>query len=145
VPLSFTYTPLVELAPRMELVLNLAWVLMSALMFCLWLRFAARTGVDRRTQLAALAVLLLILFPVISVTDDLQAVQNPAETDCLLRRGHGCSTDHTIFPAVANLPLPAIAEPSFGVLRLAAPGHLRAPVFDRPALAPIQNRPPPAA
>src|SRR5580658_5081040 len=129
----------------MELVLNLAWVLMSALMFCLWLRFAARTGVDRRTQLAALAVLLLILFPVISVTDDLQAVQNPAETDCLLRRDHGCLAAHAILPAVANLPLPIVKDLPFGVLGLATPGRLQAPPHYDPALAPIQNRPPPVA
>jgi len=145
VSFSLTCTPLVESALRMELVLNLAWVLLAALLFCLWLRSAPRIGVDRRTQFAALAVLLLILFPVISVTDDLQAVQNPAETDSLLRRGHGCSTAHTIFPAVASLPLPAVAEMSFGVLCMATPGHLLAPVLDHPALAPIQNRPPPVA
>jgi hypothetical protein len=129
----------------MEMVLNLAWVLLAALMFCLWLRYAPRTGVDRRMQFVALAVLLLILFPVISVTDDLQAVQNPAEADCLLRRDHGCSTACSIFPAVAALPLPAVADLSFGVLRLATPGSLHASVSDDPALAPIQNRPPPVA
>src|ERR1035438_6715069 len=104
VPFSLTYTPLVESALRMELVLNLAWVLLAALMFCLWLRFAPRTDVDRRMQFVALAVLLLILFPVISVTDDLQAMQNPAEADCLLRRDHACSTAYSIFPALADLP-----------------------------------------
>jgi hypothetical protein len=31
------------------------------------------------------------------------------------------------------------------MLRIAAPGRLPAPVIDHPALAPIQNRPPPAA
>jgi hypothetical protein len=43
-------------------------------------------GATRRTQMVALAVLILILFPVISVTDDLQAIQNPAEVDSCLRR-----------------------------------------------------------
>jgi hypothetical protein len=129
----------------MELVLNLAWVLLATLMFCLWLRFAPCTGTDRHLQLVALMVLLLILFPVISVTDDLQAVQNPAETDSLLRRNHGCSPAQSIFPAVAALPLPAMADLPFGFLGMAAPGIPQAPVFDGPALAPIQNRPPPTA
>jgi hypothetical protein len=114
-------------------------------MFCLWLRFASQTGPDRRLQFVALAVLLLILFPVISVTDDLQAAQNPAEADCLVRRDHRCATPHSILPPIAALPLPAIIGPNFGVLLLKVPGSLHDPVFDSPALAPIQNRPPPAA
>jgi hypothetical protein len=134
----------------MELLLNLAWALLAALMLCLWLRFAQRTGTerrmqDRRMQFVALALLLLILFPVISVTDDLQAIQNPAETDSCQRRDHIVASPHSIFPAGAALPLPVFAELSFGILRIAAPGSLRAPVVDHPALAPIQNRPPPAA
>jgi hypothetical protein len=144
VAFSLPYTHVVESTLEMELVLNLAWVLVAALMFCLWLRFSPRTGVDRRTQLAALAVLLLILFPVISVTDDLQAVQNPAETDCLLRRGHACSTAHSVFPTIAALPLP-VGEHSIGFQRRATPGSLPSPVVDDPALAPVQSRPPPAA
>jgi hypothetical protein len=129
----------------MELVLNLAWVLLATLMFSLWLRFAPPTGRDRHLQLVALTVLLLILFPVISVTDDLQAVQNPAETDSLLRRNHGCLPAQSIFPAVAALPLSAMAEAPFGFLGMTTPGIPQAPVFDEPALVPIENRPPPSA
>ena len=72
----------------MELVLNLAWAFLASIMVGLWLRLAVRTGVNLRMQFVALAVLLLILFPVISVTDDLQVAQNPAEADCLVRRDH---------------------------------------------------------
>ena len=129
----------------MELVLNVAWGLLAGLMICLWLRFGAREGVDRRSQFIALAVLLLILFPVISVTDDLQAALNPAEADCCLRRDHACSLHHSILPAVAGLPVPALAELSFSAQPMVAPGGLEAPVFDLPALAPIQNQPPPPA
>jgi hypothetical protein len=134
----------------MELALNLAWMVLAALMLCLWLRFAPRTGPDRRiedrrAQFVALAVLILILFPVISVTDDLQAIQNPAETDTCQRRDYVVCNAHSIFPAVAALPLPVFAELSFGILRISAPGRLTAPVIDHPALASIQNRPPPAA
>jgi len=72
----------------METVLNLAWALLVMLMFGLWMRFAPHTGPNRRgdsprIQFVALAVLILLLFPVISVTDDLQAIQNPAETKLL--------------------------------------------------------------
>jgi hypothetical protein len=129
----------------MELILNLAWAMLAALMICAWLRFGPRTGPGRRSQLVALSVLILILFPVISVSDDLMALQNPAEADCCLRRNHVVSNAHSIFPAVADLPQPIAAELPFGFLRLAAPGNLPVPVVDHGGLDPIQNRPPPAA
>jgi hypothetical protein len=134
----------------METVLNLGWALVAAIMFCLWLRFAPRTGPDRRVdsarmQFVALAVLILLLFPVISVTDDLQAVQNPAETDSCQRRDHVFSAPHYVFPTADAPPLPAFAELSFAYIRLAAPGSLSTPAVANPALAPIQNRPPPVA
>ncbi len=129
----------------MELLLNLAWVLLATLMFCSWLRFAPPTGANPRLQFVALAVLLLILFPVISVTDDLQAAQNPAEADCLVRRDHGCAAPHSMPRPIAVLTLPAVAGPNLGGLRLSILGSLDAPVLHHPALAPIQNRPPPAA
>src|ERR1700677_1553897 len=105
----------------MELLLNLAWVLLATLMFYLWLRFAPLRGVRPQLQFVALAVLLLILFPVISVSDDLQAVQNPAEADCLVRRDHG-PTLHTILTPIAALPLLAVAGVSFSVFRMAIKG-----------------------
>src|ERR1035437_9217781 len=86
----------------MELILNLAGLLVAAAMACLWLRWAPRKGFDRRTQLVALALLILILFPVISVTDDLLAAQNPAETDYLVRRDHLVSSARPIFPVAAG-------------------------------------------
>jgi hypothetical protein len=134
----------------METVLNLVWALLVALMFGLWLRFAPRSCPNRRVdsppiQFVALAVLILLLFPVISVTDDLQAIQNPAETDTCQRRDHVCGTPHSLFPAVAALPLPAFAGLSFGILHLAVPAGLLAPVVANPAVASIQIRPPPAA
>jgi hypothetical protein len=144
-PLSLTYFADVESSLRMELVLNLAWVLVAAFMFCVWVQRAPRAGGDRRMQLVALAVLLLILFPVISVTDDLQAVQNPAETDCCQRRSHACSAPHCIFSAPSSLPLPAFAGLSFAALRVAVPTGRPALLPDDPALHPIQSRPPPAA
>ncbi len=130
---------------RMELLLNLAWALLATLMFWLWLCHAPCQGI-RRTQLVALAVVIVILFPVISVTDDLQMAQNPAEaTDCCARRNHAALCPHSIFPAVATLPSPVFAELSFGFLRFATPSYLPAPTVKISAMASIQNRPPPAA
>jgi hypothetical protein len=128
----------------MELALNLVWAMTATMMVCALLRSAPRpTG--RVTQSVALGVLVLILFPVISVTDDLQSVQNPAEPDCCLRRDHVVINPHSIYPSVASLPQPAFAELAFGFLRTAAPGALPAPLLCHPALNPIQNRPPPVA
>src|SRR5579863_7791331 len=120
----------VESGVRMELILNLAWALSAIGIVCLWLRFGHHANAGRRTQIVALAVLILILFPVISVTDDLQAVQNPAEVDACLRRCHVIANPHCIFPAVAALPLPDFDAPSIGFLQLIAPGHILAPVVD---------------
>ena len=129
----------------MELILNLAWALSAVAILCIWLRCARPAGASRGTQVVALAVLILILFPVISVTDDLQAAQNPAEADCLVRRNHGCATLHTMLPPIAVPALPVVAGPNFGGLRLTILGSLEAAAFDHPALNPIQNRPPPNA
>jgi hypothetical protein len=128
----------------MELTLNFAWALLATLMFWLWMRHALGEG-TRRPQLVALAVVILILLPVISVTDDLQTLQNPAELDCCARRHYAASSSHSIFPAAAMLPPPVFAELSFGLLRLSAPGNRPAPLVEIPALSSIQNRPPPAA
>jgi hypothetical protein len=130
---------------NMELFLNLAWGLSAIVIVCLWFRYGHRAEAVRRTQIVALAVLILILFPVISVTDDLLAIQNPAEVDSSLRRSHVVSNTHSIFPSVAALPLPAFAELPFAFLQVVAPGHLPAPVVDHPGLRSIQNRPPPVA
>jgi hypothetical protein len=129
----------------MELTLNLVWALVAFGIVGLWLRFAPCSAPDRRTQLVALVVLILILFPVISVTDDLQATQNPAELDSSVRRGHGVSSVHFIVPTAVTPPQPALAELSLGFLRCAAPSNLLVPTVDHPGLAAIQNRPPPSA
>jgi hypothetical protein len=129
----------------METILNLVWVLLAGVLACLWVRHAPRYGASRRMQVAAVVTLLLILFPVISVTDDLQAAQNPADVEIYLRRGHTAGSQHVIFPAIAMLPPVSFAGLFFGYQRLAAPSRLPIPTVDNPALASIQNRPPPTA
>lgn len=129
----------------MELILNLVWALLAIVLVRLWLRHAPSKSTSTRTQLAALAMLIVILLPVISVTDDLQTIQNPAELDCCARRNHAASCPQSIFPAVATLPPPVFAELSFGFSGFATPGHPHAPLVKIPALSPIQNRPPPTA
>ncbi len=135
----------VELALRMELILNLGWAVLAAWMLCSWARLGPRTDSNRRAQFVALALVILILLPAISITDDLIAAQNPAEVDTCVRRDHDFSSPHSILPAAAGLPLPAFAGLSFAFVRMAAPSNPSEPFFDHPGLAPIQNRPPPAA
>jgi hypothetical protein len=112
------------------------------------MRYDSQAGASRWTQFAALALLIMILFPVISVTDDLQMAQNPAEADAYYlctRRDHAVAGPHSIFPIAAALPIPVFAGISFGHPHYAAPSNLPAPTVLSPALAAIQNRPPPVA
>jgi len=128
----------------MELTLNFVWALLTALMVGLWLRCGARKS-TRRMQLGALALLVLILFPVVSVTDDLQAAHNPAEADCCLRRDHERPNLSARLSGAPALPLPVFAGISFGPIRLTALNVCPAPFVELLTLASIQNRPPPSA
>lgn len=129
----------------MELALNLAWIVLTALMYGLWMRFGLQVGSSRRAQFVALALVILILFPVISVTDDLMTAQNPAETDCCQRKGHACTNSQLTLQPVAALVAPAFSGQSSGSFQFAALGYLPAPLVRVPAMDSIQNRPPPAA
>jgi hypothetical protein len=129
-----------------ELFLNLAGALVAIGLIGLWIRVTPATGAGskRTTQLVALALLILILFPVISVTDDLIAVQNPAETDSLQRRNLEVSNLHAAILSAA-IPLAAFRLPPPVVLAPARPQALPIPLPIAPALTTIENRPPPTA
>lgn len=129
----------------MELFLNLLGISVAMAFVCLWLRQASFPGSDRKTQFVALVLLILILFPVISVTDDLLAAQNPAETDSCVRRDYAT---HGVQPApqlLAILPAPLVVAHRFGFLGFAGPDAHPLPTLSAPATAPIENRPPPTA
>jgi hypothetical protein len=129
----------------MELTLNLGWALSAIWMVCAWLRISPRETRHRRAQAVTLAVVILILLPAISMTDDLIAAQNPAEVVSSMRRDHDGSAPHSIVPKSAALPLQSFEAPPIAVVHMAAPSNLSAPVVDHPALTTIQNRPPPSA
>src|ERR1700742_1756453 len=86
----------------MEIFLNLAWMAVAVVSVVLWLRSERRTGKELRLPMIALAMLLLVLFPVISVSDDLWSIQNPAETDSAQRRDHSASCPHCLLSAIAT-------------------------------------------
>lgn len=129
----------------MELVFNSVWALISIASVCLWLRFGRGTANGRHLSLIALVMLVAILFPVISVSDDLWSIQNPAETDTLLRRDHRDSGIHTQFLLLSALPCIAALALTFEFQRFDVPRLAIVPVIDNPALESIDNRPPPTA
>jgi hypothetical protein len=127
-----------------ELFLNLAGALVGLGLVCLWLR-TSRNCDDRSrrtTQLVALALLILILFPVISVTDDLIAAQNPAETDSVQRRHLEVSMLQAAI-VCAELPLDNVRTPDRCAEWTPLAHTERISLPQTPALAPIENRPPP--
>lgn len=79
----------------MELLLNLAWLLLALPAYMLW-RDSRATHSGRRFTafqcLLALACLLVILFPVVSASDDLQAMRAEMEESPTSKRSVGQST-----------------------------------------------------
>jgi hypothetical protein len=129
-----------------EILLNLVWAALSCALVWQWLRSNGGHGSNRRAQMIAMIVLIAILFPVISVTDDLMFAQNPAETDNCQRRDHlvsGCL--HCLLSGAATEPPPILTGVGFGFLGYVSPGRPAPRVIEHPALAAIENRPPPAA
>jgi hypothetical protein len=129
----------------MELVLNLGWTVIATAMCGLWVRHARREGPGRQVQFIALALVLSMMFVVISLYDDMAMAQNPAETSCFQREDLSGTRAHAILHPVANLPQPLVSELSFEVIYLGVVGDHPAPALRPPALGSIQNRPPPAA
>ncbi len=130
----------------MELLLNIAWLAVALVIMCLWLARADKAGPERRQQLIAVAVLIAILFPVISVSDDLFAVQCATETDNYLRRDHLDTSDvHPLQPLLCSVPAMTFAGLGLTFQSFVAPGTLPVEKSQHPELAGIYNRPPPAA
>ena len=90
----------------MELFLNLVWLTLSAALVWGYIAFAPAPLKNRKvTAIIALALLIFVLLPVISMTDDLAAINNPAETDHLLRRDRAPLHIHSDVAVVAIVPL----------------------------------------
>ena len=93
----------------MELFLSISvWKLKPLSVSLVWgyLAFAPPPLKSRKaTAIIALALLILVLLPVISMTDDLAAINNPAETDHLFRRDRAPLLLHSDVAVVAVVPL----------------------------------------
>jgi hypothetical protein len=135
----------VESGQPMELILNLAWGLLALASICLWARVECREGVERRRQVIALLMLIVILFPVISVSDDLWSIQNPAETDAVQRRDPLALPPHSIFPALAALCESVFEETRFAFLNSPPPRTSQVFALGTPVPVRILTRPPPVA
>jgi hypothetical protein len=131
----------------MELFFNSAWALLAIASVCLWMQRERRAGAECRSPLIALALLLVILLPVISVSDDLQMLQYPAESDLFQSQRRDCvaSCSHAVHPAIAALPEQVFAEVAWSFQRYATRLNYASRAVENPVFDAIQNRPPPAA
>lgn len=129
----------------MELILNALWAILAVIGLLSVLRSSGHSPARRRSQLFAIAMVLTILFPAISISDDLWAAQHPLEEDGWFRRHDQTAQPHTL----AQEHAPALLTSIFHAPGLAFLGHapliLRAATFPlAPALLVPSIRPPPA-
>lgn len=130
----------------MELALNLVWMFTAVVLLGLWHRYAPRRGAGRLLQAAALIALILLLLPVVSVTDDLHFSAVASETELGQRREHHLAPLPPIHPAALPALLPASVNFVFfeefvqRVLPAPRPSSTRSPL----PLS-LGKRPPPVA
>jgi len=138
--------PGVESGLTMEIVLNIAWAICSLGLIWFWFRSSASNRVPRKTQVLALAMVVLLLLPVISLSDDLMAMQGPAETDTAMRRASHSDEGHPpVVPTSFALPEQVFALlPLSGYSQVAVQNASLAPA--PPVLTrSLDRRPPPQA
>ncbi len=88
-----------------ELALNLAWMLLS-LTIILWFTMNGRdwSGRDRVRAVIALGLVVMILLPVISMTDDLLATQFPGEIEQMQNQHKKAALAHISLEPFASMP-----------------------------------------
>ena len=130
----------------MELTLNLGWMALAAAMCWLWVHHARRQSLGRSAQAVSLGLVLVVMFSVITMYDDMAMAQNPAETRCFQREDDlGAHHAHApVHLTVASTP-PLATNPKVNTFRFAVTGGLLVPTVKVLFLSSIQNRPPPAA
>ena len=85
----------------MELLLNLCWLLLIPLAFCFWLRQPCSRSLQARLSLSCLVFL---LFPIISATDDLNAMRQVFEESSPAKRTLKRAVDHSFAAGGSNTP-----------------------------------------
>ncbi|HEX4783351.1 MAG TPA: hypothetical protein VH350_03355 [Candidatus Sulfotelmatobacter sp.] len=131
----------------MELLLNVAWLLLALPAFWLWRSSKAAPVVRKFTALQcllALGCMLVVLFPVVSATDDLRAMRSEMEESPASKRTvRTASNDKTsswkwqnppaLVSSVTFLIVSDGGRRSLPVLRISIPAS---PVIERAARAP---------
>jgi hypothetical protein len=128
-----------------DLFLNCAWGLIALVGMDHWLRTWRKNSASHRASLAALITILVILFPVISLNDDLYFAQNLSDIDSVGCSSRPISSAHSFFPAIPDLPELAIRAMSLGALRPRVLESVSVPSVGNPARNPVWSRPPPFA
>jgi len=129
----------------METILNLAWAVFSGGLILFWLRNNAANQRPRQMQLMALMMVVLLLLPVISLSDDLVAAQGINETDCCLRRTLNAHEAHpSVVPACLAIPEPFTAALAVGGLSQEAQQDFRPTLPSSFLPRSLDTRPPPS-
>jgi hypothetical protein len=122
----------------LELLLNLLWILLALPAYWVWQQSQCtkRQRVQSRHSLLLMACVVLLLFPIISASDDLQAMRPEVEESSSRDLRHAQGSRHAdIVDAsgiVALLSGPAIVSPQFACV-----GLTTIPVLALPA-TPVQ-------
>lgn len=128
----------------MEPVFNLVWALVAIAGVGFWFMHRRRKPGTDHSSAIGLALLVVILFPVISVSDDLWLLQNPTETDSFHRRDYSGGAPHFQPTSVSSLPETFGSELILSSWWIGTADLAASPTVDNPALRPVENRPPPA-
>ena len=129
-----------------EIILNLAWALCSLGLIWFWRRAGVSDSDSPKTQVLALAMVVLLLLPVISVSDDLMAMQGPAETDTCLRRALHAGEGHpSVIPRSMAMPEPLFTALSIHRLSQNVVQTYRVAPSPTLLVQSLDSRPPPQA
>src|ERR1700685_3982196 len=115
----------------MELLLNLAWLLLALPAYWLWRRAAGsrpKTGARSVECLLALGCVLVLLFPVISASDDLHAMRAEMEDSSISKRTVRQAGREKNSAWVTRLQGPPVAVAGPALLIAPQVGRLEVPV-----------------
>lgn len=125
----------------MELLLNLAWLLLAFPAFLLWRDRGISTLARRFTSvqcMLALGCMLVVLFPVISATDDLRAMRAELE-ESPISKHNCCQRTAGKVSASKGQSQPALAATSLSIVCSHVSPYSMPPVSIRRAATPANN------
>jgi len=129
----------------MEIFLNLVWAALALAGVSYWSCTQRRKCAEQGSPLVALAMLVVILFPVISVSDDLWSIQNPAETDTTQRRIQVVPDSSPNFSASWALPELDVPPIRFEFIGIEIPRFQATCGIASVMTSATENRPPPVS